>query len=75
MAVFLLKGGTVVDKSEGIVIGSQVVLIVVYEAGGARFMLRIRGEELLQFRINGQAIEPPAATLGEVYRWPNAMAS
>ena len=65
----MLKGGRVVDKSEGSAIGSQVVLIVAYEADGARFMPRIRGEELLEFRLDGELVEPPASTLSDIYRW------
>jgi len=58
-----------VDQSEGCAVRKRVELIVVYEADGAQFMPRIRGEELLEFRLNGQVIEPPASTLGEIYRW------
>jgi hypothetical protein len=48
---------------------SQVELIVIYEADGAQFMPRIRGEELLEFRLEGQVMEPPAPTLDGIYRW------
>ena len=67
-----MKGGRVVDQMEREVCRSRVELIVVYEADGAQFMPRIRGEELLEFRLNGQAIEPPASTLGGIYRWLGA---
>ena len=57
------------EQTERSAIGSQVELIVVYEADGAQFMPRIRGKELLEFRLDGQVVDPPASTLDGIYRW------
>jgi hypothetical protein len=67
-----LKGGRVVEEIEGRAVGSQVELIVAYEADGGQFMPRIRGEELLEFRLNGEVMVPPASTLDGIYRWLGA---
>ena len=57
------------EQIEGSAVGGQVDLIVAYEADGAQFVPRIRGEELLEFRLDGQVMDPPAPTLDGIYRW------
>jgi hypothetical protein len=32
-------------------------------------MPRTFGEELLEFKLDGQVMDPPAATLSDIYRW------
>jgi hypothetical protein len=63
------ESGTHLPDSITTPVRGQVELIVAYEADGARFMPRIRGEELLEFRLDGQVVDPPAPTLDGVYRW------
>jgi hypothetical protein len=65
----VLKGGRVVYNREEGTIKAEVELIVAYEADGAQFLPRVRGEKLLEFKWNGKVMDPPAPNLSEIYRW------
>jgi hypothetical protein len=66
---FFVERRKVVCNAEGDAVRDRVELIVQYEADGAEFLPRIRGEKLLEFKLNGQVVDPPAPNLSEIYRW------
>jgi hypothetical protein len=50
----------------------QIELIVAYEADEARVLARMGAGQLVQFKADGQEMEPPTRSLFELYRWLQA---